>query len=39
MYIPNAFWEDEAEKLISFMQAHRFATLIDVCNGVPTASD
>jgi transcriptional regulator len=38
MYIPNAFREDDAEKLVAFMQAHSFATLVSTIDGLPVAS-
>lgn len=38
MYIPNAFQEDDLEKLVTFMRANSFATLISILNGVPLAS-
>ncbi|HEY9876807.1 MAG TPA: FMN-binding negative transcriptional regulator [Leptolyngbyaceae cyanobacterium] len=38
MYRPTAFREDDVDKLVSFMKAHSFATLVSVLNGVPSAS-
>lgn len=38
MYIPNAFREDDAEKLVAFMRAYSFATLVSVLDGSPFAS-
>jgi transcriptional regulator len=38
MYIPNAFREDDAEKLVAFMQAHSFATLVSTIEGLPVAT-
>jgi transcriptional regulator len=38
MYIPNAFQEDDLEKLVTFMRANSFATLISILDGVPLAS-
>jgi transcriptional regulator len=38
MYIPNAFREDDQEKLVAFMQAHSFATLVSVIDGAPFAT-
>jgi len=38
MYIPNAFREDDTEKLVAFMQAHSFATLVSISDGLPVAS-
>lgn len=38
MYIPNAFQEDDLEKIVTFMRANSFATLISILNGVPLAS-
>ncbi|HEY9636238.1 MAG TPA: FMN-binding negative transcriptional regulator [Coleofasciculaceae cyanobacterium] len=38
MYIPNAFQEDDLEKIVTFMRANSFATLITILNGVPVAS-
>jgi transcriptional regulator len=38
MYIPPHFRENDTEKLVAFMQAHSFATLISVADGVPIAS-
>lgn len=38
MYIPPHFREDDIEKLVAFMQAHSFATLVSVADGVPIAS-
>jgi transcriptional regulator len=38
MYIPNAFREDDIEKLVTFMRANSFATLVSILNDVPIAS-
>ncbi|MBN3943289.1 MAG: FMN-binding negative transcriptional regulator [Nostoc sp. NMS9] len=38
MYIPNAFREDDIEKLVAFMRANSFATLVSIVNDVPVAS-
>ena len=38
MYIPNAFREENVEKLVAFMRAHSFATLVSVLDGSPFAS-
>lgn len=38
MYVPNDFREEDVEKLIAFMQANSFATLVSVRDGVPCAS-
>jgi len=38
MYVPHAFRQDEVEKLVEFMRAHSFATLVSVLEGVPFAS-
>ena len=38
MYIPNAFREEDREKLVAFMRAHDFITLVSVHEGVPFAS-
>ena len=38
MYIPEAFHEDDLEKLLEFMRAHSFATLVSVLDGSPFAS-
>jgi transcriptional regulator len=38
MYIPNAFREDDIEKLVAFMRANSFATLVSIQDGVPIAS-
>lgn len=38
MYIPPQFREEDSEKLLEFMQANSFATLVSVSNGVPFAS-
>lgn len=38
MYIPNAFREDDLEKLVGFMRANSFATLVSVLDGLPVAS-
>lgn len=38
MYRPTAFQEDNVDKLISFMRANSFATLVSIVGGVPCAS-
>ncbi len=38
MYIPNAFRQDDLEKLVGFMRANSFATLVSVLDGLPVAS-
>lgn len=38
MYRPKAFQEDNIDKLVSFMQANSFATLVSILDGVPVAS-
>jgi len=38
MYIPEAFHEDNVEKLLEFMRVHSFATLVSVLDGSPFAS-
>ncbi|MDM9384899.1 FMN-binding negative transcriptional regulator [Chlorogloeopsis sp. ULAP01] len=38
MYIPNAFREEDTEKLVAFMRANSFATLVSVHNRLPIAS-
>lgn len=38
MYIPNAFREEDIEKLVAFMRANSFATLVSIHNNVPVAS-
>lgn len=38
MYIPNAFREDDTEKLVAFMRANSFATLVSIQNNFPVAS-
>jgi transcriptional regulator len=38
MYRPTIFQEDNVEKLIAFMRANSFATLVSICEGVPCAS-
>jgi transcriptional regulator len=38
MYIPQPFREDDTAKLVEFMQAHSFATLVTVVKGFPVAS-
>jgi len=38
MYRPAAFREDDVNKLVSFMQANSFATLVSILDGVPCAS-
>ncbi len=38
MYRPAAFQEDNVDKLIAFMRANSFATLVSIVDGVPFAS-
>ena len=38
MYIPPAFREEDLEKLVEFMKAFSFATLVTVVDTMPTAS-
>lgn len=38
MYIPNAFREDDIEKLVAFMRANSFATLVSIQDNIPVAS-
>jgi transcriptional regulator len=38
MYRPTAFQEDNVDKLIAFMKANSFATLVSIIDGVPYAS-
>lgn len=38
MYLPPSFREDEPTKLIAFMRAHSFATLVSVVEGAPFAT-
>ena len=38
MYLPPHFREDDAAKLITFMRAHSFATLVSVVEGAPFAT-
>jgi len=38
MYIPNAFREDDIEKLVTFMRANSFATLMSIQDNIPVAS-
>jgi transcriptional regulator len=38
MYRPTAFQEDSVDKLVSFMKANSFATLVSICDGIPHAS-
>jgi len=38
MYIPNAFRQDDLDKLVGFMRAHSFATLVSVLDGSLFAS-
>lgn len=38
MYRPTAFREDDVDKLVSFMKANSFATLVSILDGVPCAS-
>ncbi len=38
MYRPTTFQEDNVDKLIAFMRANSFATLVSIVDGVPCAS-
>ena len=38
MYRPKAFQEDDVNKLLAFMQANSFATLVSIAQGEPCAS-
>lgn len=38
MYRPSAFQEDNVDKLVAFMQANSFSTLVTISEGVPCAS-
>lgn len=38
MYRPTAFQEDNVDKLVSFIRANSFATLVSIVDGVPCAS-
>jgi transcriptional regulator len=38
MYRPTAFQEDNVDKLVSFIRANSFATLVSIADGVPCAS-
>ncbi|MBD2070317.1 FMN-binding negative transcriptional regulator [Leptolyngbya sp. FACHB-671] len=38
MYRPTAFQEDNVDKLVAFMKANSFATLVSIVEGVPYAS-
>ncbi|MBD1866184.1 FMN-binding negative transcriptional regulator [Cyanobacteria bacterium FACHB-471] len=38
MYRPTAFQEDNVDKLVAFMRANSFATLVSIVEGVPYAS-
>ncbi|MEW6491856.1 MAG: FMN-binding negative transcriptional regulator [Cyanobacteriota bacterium] len=38
MYIPNAFREDDLEKLLAFIRANSFATLVSIVDSTPFAS-
>ena len=38
MYRPTAFQEDDIDKLVAFMKANSFATLVSISDGVPSAS-
>lgn len=38
MYVPDAYREDDVEKLVAFMQANSFATLVSVRDNIPVAS-
>ncbi len=38
MYLPPLFREDDAAKMVDFMRAHSFATLVSVIDGAPFAT-
>lgn len=38
MYRPTAFQEDDVDKLVAFMRANSFATLVSIVDGIPFAS-
>ena len=38
MYIPPLYREDDRAKLLGFMRAHSFATLVSVVDGAPFAT-
>ncbi len=38
MYRPTVFQEDDVDKLVAFMQANSFATLVSIVDGIPFAS-
>ncbi|MGD1940118.1 MAG: FMN-binding negative transcriptional regulator [Leptolyngbyaceae cyanobacterium] len=38
MYRPSAFQQDDIDKLMAFMQANSFATLVSIAGGVPCAT-
>lgn len=38
MYRPAAFQEDNVDKLVAFMRANSFATLVSIVDGIPSAS-
>lgn len=38
MYRPTVFQEDNVDKLISFIRANSFATLVSIADGIPCAS-
>ncbi len=38
MYRPTVFQEDNVDKLVSFIRANSFATLVSICDGIPCAS-
>lgn len=38
MYVPKHFEENDREKLLEFMRANSFVTLVSILNGVPFAS-
>lgn len=38
MYRPAAFQEDDQDKLVAFMRANSFATLVSIIEGIPFAS-
>lgn len=38
MYVPSAFQEEDPAQLLAFMQAHPFATLVSIQDGIPVAT-
>ena len=38
MYIPDIYREEDVEKLVGFMRANSFATLVSTLDGVISAS-